>query len=169
VDTVTTAAGQNAVGTYRITVHDGQLNLRLFDLGGSDQWVNINGLEVVTASGPGIESIAFSAGSTSGPAPQFDVKQATEFRSAVRRGPSSIRTPLIDKALDLLFTDQSSRSGTSLKTVSYEVRDHALCLLNDNSSTRDFERDLHDGWDALSGATAGLSSSMPLSVVPNWG
>ncbi len=60
VDTVTTAAGQSAVRTYRVSVSDFQLNLRLFDQGGSDEWVMINGLDVVTA-GPGIESTAILA------------------------------------------------------------------------------------------------------------
>jgi subtilisin family serine protease/fibronectin type 3 domain-containing protein len=153
VDTVTTAAGQNAVGTYRITVRDGQLNLRLFDLGGSDEWVMINGL-VVATPGVGIEAMAFSAGSISGSAVQSHAQQAAEFKLAAPRVLSSIRTPLIEKALDLLFTDQSSRRGKSPKTVSHEVRDHVMASLVDSSSVRDIERDQHqtlsDAWDALS-------------------
>ena len=153
VDTVTTAAGHSAVGTYRIIVRDGQLNVRLFDLGGSDEWVMINGLEVVTAAGPGIESIAFSAGSISGSAAHHDGQLATEFRSASRRAPSSIRTPLVERALELLITDQSSRRSMPTRTVDHEARDVVLSLLIDNSSAKGFERDQHlslsDGWDAL--------------------
>ena len=47
VDTVTTTTGQTVARTYRVTIGDGQLNLRLFDQGGSDPWVMINGLDIV--------------------------------------------------------------------------------------------------------------------------
>jgi subtilisin family serine protease/fibronectin type 3 domain-containing protein len=49
VDSVTTAPGQFAVNTYRASVSDGQLSLGLRDLGGSDSWVMINGLDIVFA------------------------------------------------------------------------------------------------------------------------
>ena len=45
-DSVTTGAGQSVARTYRTIVSDGQLSLRLVDLGGSDPWVMINGLDV---------------------------------------------------------------------------------------------------------------------------
>ena len=47
VDTITTAGGQTVTRTYRVSVSDGQLNLRLADLGGSDWWAMINALDVV--------------------------------------------------------------------------------------------------------------------------
>jgi hypothetical protein len=141
VDTVTTLAGQNAVGTYRITVHDGQLNLRLFDLGGSDEWVNINGLEVVTP-GVGIESAAVSSVSFSGPAPQFDHGLASEFKSVARR----VRPPVlaqagIEKASQLLHVEQLSHARTTPKTIDHETRDRALSLLFDSAVKK--ESDLH--------------------------
>jgi subtilisin family serine protease len=52
-DTVTTSAGQVVERTYRVSVSDGQLNLRLADLGGSDWWAMINGLEVIAVGGEG--------------------------------------------------------------------------------------------------------------------
>src|SRR5262249_6580290 len=51
VDTLTTAAGQILTRTYTVTVSDGQLNLQLKDLGGSDSNVVINGPDLF-ASGP---------------------------------------------------------------------------------------------------------------------
>ncbi|HUG93232.1 MAG TPA: Ig-like domain-containing protein, partial [Planctomycetaceae bacterium] len=46
VDHVSTAAGQVVTRTYRVSVSDGQLTLRLADLGGTDANAVINGLEV---------------------------------------------------------------------------------------------------------------------------
>lgn len=45
-DTVSSSPGQIAVRTYRVSVSDGQLTLRLADLGGADANAVINGLEV---------------------------------------------------------------------------------------------------------------------------
>jgi hypothetical protein len=137
VDTVTTLAGQSHVGTYRITVHDGQLSLRLFDLGGSDVWVMINGLEVVTASG-GIESAAVSSVSLSGPAPQFDDGHASEFKSVARR----IRPPVlaqagIEKASQLLHVEKLSHVRTTRMTIDHETRDRALSLLFANATEKE--------------------------------
>jgi fibronectin type 3 domain-containing protein len=51
VDTVSTAAGEIRTVTYRgIRVSDGQLNLQLVDLGGSDPNVVISGLEILWAA-----------------------------------------------------------------------------------------------------------------------
>jgi hypothetical protein len=133
VDTVTTLAGQNAVGTYRITIRDGQLNLRLFDLGGSDEWVMINGLEVVTP-GVGIESVAVSSGSFSGLATEFDNGHASEFKSASRQIRPSAPTQMIEKASHRLLCDQLSRLRTMPTTIDHEVRDQALSLLFDNAT-----------------------------------
>lgn len=49
--TVTTNPGEYVVSTFQVTVSDGQFNLRLEDLGGSDSLVLINGLDV-EAVGP---------------------------------------------------------------------------------------------------------------------
>jgi hypothetical protein len=46
VDTVSTAAHEHVTQTYRVTVADGQLTVRLLDLGGADANFAINGLEV---------------------------------------------------------------------------------------------------------------------------
>jgi hypothetical protein len=52
VDTVTTAIAEFSVGTYRTSVSDGQLTLRLRDLGGSEPWVMINALDVIAVQEP---------------------------------------------------------------------------------------------------------------------
>jgi len=56
VDTVTTAAGAFATHTYSVHVGDGQLTLRLADLGGSDANVTIVALEIVS-TGPAPEAL----------------------------------------------------------------------------------------------------------------
>lgn len=58
VDSITTAGGQFAVNTYRVTINDGQLSLGLRDLGGSNAWVVINGLDVIRVGGPSSASAA---------------------------------------------------------------------------------------------------------------
>jgi subtilisin family serine protease/fibronectin type 3 domain-containing protein len=76
VDSVTTAAGQFAVNTYRASVSDGQLSLGLRDLGGSDVWVMLNALDVVFAgpdlTGPRILSTD-AEGIRSGPIDRIHV------------------------------------------------------------------------------------------------
>src|SRR5690606_34074698 len=51
VDTVTAAAGQFAMRTFTVTVSDGQLTLALEDLGGANNLVMINSLDVVQIGG----------------------------------------------------------------------------------------------------------------------
>jgi fibronectin type 3 domain-containing protein len=50
VDTVDTAAWQVVTRTYTVTVTDGQLNLGLQDLGGTDPAVAIEGMRIVTTT-----------------------------------------------------------------------------------------------------------------------
>jgi hypothetical protein len=64
VDSVTTAKGEFITRTYRISVSDGQVTLLLDDLGGSDPYVMINALEVVSVSLISGGSSAPGAGST---------------------------------------------------------------------------------------------------------
>ena len=70
VDEVDNASGETITRTYRVSVGDEQLNLRLLDLGGSDPWAVINGLDVVFAgpdlSGPRVASVDL-AGTVAGP------------------------------------------------------------------------------------------------------
>jgi fibronectin type 3 domain-containing protein len=49
VDSVTAAGGQFVTRTYRVVVTDGQLTLRIKDLGGTDAYTVINGLSIVSA------------------------------------------------------------------------------------------------------------------------
>ena len=51
VDTVTPVVGQYTTRSYQVNVADGQLTLRLKDLGGSDPNAIINGLTITSASG----------------------------------------------------------------------------------------------------------------------
>ncbi|MEM1069514.1 MAG: Ig-like domain-containing protein, partial [Planctomycetota bacterium] len=76
VDSVTTAAGEFANNSYRTSVSDGQLTLRLQDLGGSDSWVMINALDVVFAgpdqTGPFVNNTSAS-GTLAGPIDRLQV------------------------------------------------------------------------------------------------
>lgn len=65
VDSVSTPAGQFAVNTYRTSVSDGQLSLGLRDLGGSDAWVMLNGLDIVFA-GPDLTGPRITATDATG-------------------------------------------------------------------------------------------------------
>lgn len=63
VDSLTAPAGEYAVGTYRVTVADGQLTITLDDLGGSNGALMINGLEIAEVQGgtPSIQNVANAA------------------------------------------------------------------------------------------------------------
>ena len=64
VDTVTTGANVFATATYAVHVADGQLTLRLADLGGSDANVTINALEIVsTGPAPDALTVTITPGS----------------------------------------------------------------------------------------------------------
>ena len=51
VNTVSTAAGQYAINAYLVDVLDGQLTLKLVDLGGTNANIVINGLEISYQAG----------------------------------------------------------------------------------------------------------------------
>ncbi|HJQ78965.1 MAG TPA: S8 family serine peptidase, partial [Lacipirellulaceae bacterium] len=89
LDTITTAGGQTVSRTYRVSVADGQLNLRLADLGGSDWWAMMSGLEIVAVAGQA-QSIASITVSEFDAAPltqhdrgTFNTKSARIWRAAV--------------------------------------------------------------------------------------
>jgi hypothetical protein len=138
VDTVTTAAGQNAVGTYRITVRDGQLNLRLFDLGGSDPWVMINGLDVVTA-GTAIESAALSVETLPGFSTSNADANRTAWERAGRRSRSFVHSIANEMASYLLLSEQSARRPT-LGSSDNEARDKAFSAFVDYLTEKEFDQ-----------------------------
>jgi fibronectin type 3 domain-containing protein len=152
VDTVTTSAGQPVARTYRVTIGDGQLSLRLFDDGGSDPWVMINGLEVATAVA-GIESTAVPTTSLSGLAPRFDNRSPATFESALRRARSSVLMPVTERPTHLLLSEQPSRFRTVPTTIDHAARDQALSLLVDEATETESERNLFPSfpplWDEL--------------------
>jgi fibronectin type 3 domain-containing protein len=82
VDSVTTAAGQWATRTYAVTVNDGQLTLRLRDLGGNDPNAVLNALDVVPGTAPFQVIASTPGGQGSGPVDHFTLT----FSSAVQAG-----------------------------------------------------------------------------------
>jgi subtilisin family serine protease/fibronectin type 3 domain-containing protein len=104
VDTVTTAAYETVVKTYRTSISDGQLNLQLDDLGGSNSYAVINGLDVVFVgpdlTGPSVIS-SDASGTVTGPIDRIavtfnesiDASSFTLADVAVLEGPSGPITP----------------------------------------------------------------------------
>jgi fibronectin type 3 domain-containing protein/subtilisin family serine protease len=82
VDSVTTAAGQWLTRTYAVTVNDGQLTLRLRDLGGSDPNAVLNALDVVPGTAPFQVTASTPGGQGGGPVDHFTLT----FSSAVQAG-----------------------------------------------------------------------------------
>jgi subtilisin family serine protease/fibronectin type 3 domain-containing protein/methionine-rich copper-binding protein CopC len=142
LDTITTAGGQTVTRTYRVGVADGQLNLRLADLGGSDWWAMINGLEVVAVAGQSqsIASIAVA---------EFDAALAEHDRSASNRklpaaSISHAAARFADvRNLDLLHSIAARPQSrqTVLNNLMHAARDEALSsLFDDMHPTETIER-----------------------------
>jgi subtilisin family serine protease/fibronectin type 3 domain-containing protein/methionine-rich copper-binding protein CopC len=133
LDTITTAGGQTVTRTYRVSVSDGQLTFRLADLGGSDWWAMINGLEVVAVGGQ-IQAVASIADS------QVDTAIAQYHRGMFNRKSaveaiSRAAVPLADnRHFDLLY-EVVARSQLRQREEYSKVRaahDEALASLFDD-------------------------------------
>ncbi len=140
VDSVTTAAGQFVTRTYRTSVSDGQLTLGLRDLGGSDSWVMINGLDVVFAgpdrTGP-VVNLTDASGTRTGPIDRLTVSfneliQASSFTLedvVSLQGPSGDIVPSAVNALpsgayEMVFESQNE-SGLYRLVIGPEIVDIA--------------------------------------------
>ncbi len=136
VDTVTTARREWATRTYRVTVSDGQLTLLLDDLGGSDAFVMINGLEIYVPAPGGatslsLQSLAASPTSTelTGSAPQRLRPARQSFTPAATAAPHELV-----RVLDRLFAggqDDDRGSATAALTAQALVGRDALDLLGE--------------------------------------
>ncbi len=85
VDSVTTAAWEYAVNTYRTSVADGQLNLGLLDLGGANAWTVINGLDVIFVGPDTTSPVVVStdaAGTVTGPIDRITVSFGEAIQAA---------------------------------------------------------------------------------------
>jgi hypothetical protein len=149
LDTITTAGGQTVTRTYRVRVSDGQLNLRLADLGGSDWWAMINGLEVVAVGGQnqsaasiaavmaaweqernglGVAAAKSSAANTSHARSQIaDARSLNLLNSIAARAqlrptllPSEVRPEARDEALANLF-DDSRQVASSTRVADFRI------------------------------------------------
>lgn len=144
VATINTAAGEVKTLTYRVTVNDGQLSLRLRDLGGNDVYTVLNGLDVVWA-GPdpvGPRVVAATPGDTSmGPIDRvtlmFDeaVQDGTFTLSDVSvAGPAGAIIPtavnrLTNMLYEVVFPAQTA-TGNYAVTVGPDIRDVAGNLMD---------------------------------------
>jgi hypothetical protein len=139
VDTVTTSSGQTIAGTYRVDIGDGQLNLRLVDLGGSYSWVMINALDVIAVSDNELESAA---------ALSFASKLGTTFNDQFQVHAISGKSSTVvlhgsfekGKALDLLISQLSTSSRFAARDAQHEARDQAMSELFDRPGDREVKR-----------------------------
>jgi fibronectin type 3 domain-containing protein len=124
-DTVTPVLGQYTTRSYQVTVLDGQLTLRLRDLGGSDANAIINGLSIEPIEGAS-ESLSSAAVPGKGGLPMLSLI-STGDRSADSAPPADNRRDLAsadhtarDAALAELIPDAAERA---LAEVAPEIRD----------------------------------------------
>jgi hypothetical protein len=121
VDSVTTATGTTVARTYRTSVSDAQLTLRLADLGGSDPWVMINGLDVVRVSS-GIQSSGLAVWTPSIPVRSFEGRTQPNERVMRRFQP--------DKEIDwdLLIAELSTSRRMPPIDAKINARDMAFAI-----------------------------------------
>jgi hypothetical protein len=145
VDSVTTATGTTVARTYRTSVSDAQLTLRLADLGGSDPWVMINGLDVVRV-GSGIQSSGWAVGQPSIPARSFAVSAHSNER---------VMRPLQqdkENDWDLLIAELSTSRQFPLIDAKLKARDIAFAIVAADRRESDEAPELFEslGWDGRS-------------------
>ncbi len=131
VDTVTSAAGQIVVRTYTVTVTDGQLNLQMKDLGGSDPYTEIEGLDVVPTA-PDTTGPRVTASTPSGTVSRNVDHVTLTFSEAILDGGFTLAD------VDSFTGPNGSITPTAVKKVSstqYEVDFAAQTTLGDYSLT----------------------------------
>jgi subtilisin family serine protease/methionine-rich copper-binding protein CopC len=135
-ETVSTAAGQVVSRTYRVAVRDGQLTLRLQDLGGSDLNAVINGLEVVWLGPAGPRVVDSSpTGSVTGPIDRVTMTFDEPIQNgsftlgdvASFTGPDGLILPtavnrISDTRYEVMFLPQSTAGDYTL-VVGPDIRD----------------------------------------------
>ncbi len=148
--TVTTDPGQYVVSTFQVTISDGQFNLRLEDLGGSDPLVILNGL-IVEAVGPDLVGPRVTASipnaETTGPLDRFlftfdepvDPESFTLEDVITLNGPQGSMTPIevrevAPNLFEVLFAPQSELGSYSM-TIGPEILD-----LAGNAMDQDLDR-----------------------------
>jgi fibronectin type 3 domain-containing protein len=132
-DTITTAGGQIVTRTYRVGVTDGQLNLRLADLGGSDWWAMIISLEVVTVPGQVQSTAAIAVSEFDALLPQyngglFERKSPAAFVSRTPVPPADVRNL---ELLHAIVARPQSRPPVR-NSLAPAARDEALTSLFDD-------------------------------------
>jgi hypothetical protein len=131
VDTVNTAAGQTLARTYRVDIGDGQLNLRLDDLGGSDIWVMMVALDVVAVGG-GTQSLASVESRLVAPSLQPIAQDRVDDRWS-RFAPKVIQSRSLDykRMLDLIISQRTASTRLPTGHSQIEARDTAVSELYD--------------------------------------
>jgi subtilisin family serine protease/fibronectin type 3 domain-containing protein len=130
VDTVTTARGESLAGTYRVSVADGQLQLRLEDQGGSDAWVMINALDVIVVGGSA-PSAASAMVFAQPPRVMSNARTLSHSESSIVSKVSE-SSPLGEReALNLILSHGGAARRVSMSAADYEARDAAVAELFD--------------------------------------
>ena len=149
VGSVSTPAGQSVATTYRTSVSDGQLNLGLLDLGGSDPWVMINGLDVIfigpDGTGPNV-ALADPSGTVTGPVDRITLTFSEPIQDgtftlqdvALLEGPAGAITPTAVNQLtagvyEVVFAAQND-AGLYRIAVGPDIADVAGNLMDQNGN-----------------------------------
>ena len=138
VDTVTTATRETVARTYRVDVGDGQLNLRLADLGGTDIWAMIIALDVVFID-TNIETAAIAEEFVSGRVWPFDNQCVWDFESGSSPTPRANPWPAREKAFSQLISKLSGPRPMPPGYLDHETREKALTTLFNGARQRESE------------------------------
>jgi hypothetical protein len=120
--------------TYRVSVTDGQLTFRLADLGGSDWWAMICGLDVVAVSGQSQSIASTDAAEFDGPLIK-NSRDARHLKSTARTTSHAVTRTVNLRSLDLLNSISllsQSRQALSRDLVP-SARDEAFAGLFDDT------------------------------------
>ncbi|HEY3393769.1 MAG TPA: S8 family serine peptidase [Lacipirellulaceae bacterium] len=126
LDTITTAGGQTVTRTYRVSIADGQLNLRLADLGGSDWWAMTSGLEVVAVGGQMQSAATIVAAVVGGPLMQNAggtprIKSPAAIISHARKRITNVRNLDLLNSISLLLQSRHSLPSDLTQSARDEV------------------------------------------------
>jgi hypothetical protein len=138
VDSVTTAVGETVANTYRVSVGDGQLNLRLDDLGGTNGWVMINAMDIVYVDS-NIQSAALPIEFAVDPTLQFNDQYLYNFAPVTSPSAFTDRRFAKEKALNLFVSGLSVTPVTLVESADLETRERAIELLFGSPLERDYE------------------------------
>ncbi len=140
VDTVSTAAYEVISTTYRVTVSDRQLTLRLQNLGGSDPMTVLNGLEVIRVQSGGGQAAGASLRSEPRTQPTSKAERQSDRLAKVRAAFQAVFAEWGDSSDSWHHEDPHSASWLSPPGRAPDRGDMALQLATVYADMRDAGR-----------------------------